>query len=119
MGNIEAIPIYTKVQKYIPFFLLVIIVFNIFNVWGLALKLLGLDKYRFINPKTDVDAKLGAEIVKKRQFQIEESMRLNKEIYNTNDEKTVSYYTKDDLLLEEPDIGASWYNQDVELSNKN
>ena len=47
-------------------------------------------------------------------------MRLNKEIYNTYDEKTVQFFSnKDDLLLDEPDIGASWYNQDFEMSSKN
>ena len=46
-------------------------------------------------------------------------MKLNKEIYNKFEEKTVQWFDdKDDLLLDEPDAGASKYNFDVEMNTR-
>lgn len=59
MGNIEAIPLWTKLSKYIPFFLIVIILFNIFNIWKVFLKLIGFDEYTFKEQKTVAQSNKG------------------------------------------------------------
>jgi len=65
MGNIKAIPLWTALSKYIPFFLIVIILFNIFNVWRVFLKLIGFEKYTFKESRNEGDSKKGMEIVRK------------------------------------------------------
>lgn len=47
-------------------------------------------------------------------------MWLNKQDYANFEEKTVKFFDeKDDILLDEPDIGASKYNFDVEMNTRN
>ena len=80
--------------------------------------MLGLNEYWFQNPKKDTDAKFGIDIVKWNQFKIEEFMKLNKETYDQYLEKDLKWYDdKDDLLIDEPDIGSSKYNNELEMNH--
>ena len=70
MGTFTTINIWSSVSMFIPYLLMVLIFFNIFNVWRWALKVTGLQKYMFIESITDEKAAEGRKIVRLRQYQI-------------------------------------------------
>ena len=47
MGPFATINLWLKIQVFIPFILVVVIFFNIFNIWALVLKMIGFGKYAF------------------------------------------------------------------------
>lgn len=91
---------------------MIIIIFNIFNIWKVGLKLIGFDQYTFKETKNPEDSKKGKDIVLKNKFRILEIMDENLKMYLENDEKELKFFDEkeaDLLNFELPDVGGGKY----------
>ena len=74
MGEMEFIPVLgVNFQRIFPIVLSLLVLFNLFDVWGKLLRCVGFDNYAFINKYDPAKSKEGQVYTKVERYRIERS----------------------------------------------
>ena len=98
MGEMEFVPVLgLNFQKFFPVVLVLLVAFNLFDVWGKLLRFVGFDAYTFVNRYDEDKSREGMTYVKAERPRIERQTQNNtQEVRWLND----SYNRQSDNVIE-------------------